>query len=85
MTRKDIERINDYLANLSHYNREVSESWYRVRDIAEKIMNIAESETVQRETKNAKDDMAKAPCIYCGKRPAKICGECHSELISGVS
>jgi hypothetical protein len=33
--KDDIKRINNFLADLKHYNRNVAESWYRIRKVVE--------------------------------------------------
>ena len=42
MLTDDIKKLNDHHANLKHYNKNVAESWYRIRDLMERIKELFE-------------------------------------------
>ena len=41
MYTDDIVKINEHLASDLHHDKDVSEAWYRIRDVYEKIMVAA--------------------------------------------
>ena len=62
MLNDDIKRLNDHHANLKHYNKNVAESWYRIRDLMERIKDAFESKL--KSDNNERDVI----CPSCGSR-----------------
>lgn len=44
MISDDIKILNDHHCHLKHYNKNVAESWYRIRNVVECMRKLVENE-----------------------------------------